>query len=316
MTNGEMPIMNHAKLGNGIELAFEIHGDPASPVIFPILGITDNITDWPPGLYQPLVDAGFCVICHELRDSGLSTKIEHFGPADLPAAQASLGSGQLPDAPYTIHDVAKDALLLLDYLSVEQACVVGYSYGSAVAQSLALEAPSRVASLVCLQGTNYDPALPPRQARVNQAMINATREYDSLEAQINAIEALRIAANGSAFAMDKSEARRSAEVSVKRMYYPLGTGRMVLSRLATPPFADKTGAIKCPALILHADEDPIFSIEHGEDMARRLGNAELTVLPGAGHNHPASLQPIIAAALKDFAEHTLDCRGKNGIKRE
>ena len=75
MTNGEMPIMNHAKLGNGIELAFEIHGDPASPVIFPVLGITDNITDWPPGLYQPLVDAGFCVICMNYANSGLSTKL-------------------------------------------------------------------------------------------------------------------------------------------------------------------------------------------------------------------------------------------------
>ena len=299
--------MSRAMLGNGIELAFEIHGDPKAPVVFPILGITDNITDWPPGLYEPLVEAGFCVVCHELRDSGLSTKIDDFGPADLAAAQASLKSGRLPDAPYTIHDVAGDALLLMDYLSIGQACVVGYSYGSAVAQSLALEAPSRVASLVCLQGTNYDPGLPPRQARVNEAMTNATRELDSLEAKINTIEALRIATNGSAFAMDKLEARQSAETSVNRMYYPLGTGRMVLSRLATPSFADKTSAIKCPALILHADEDPIFSIEHGEDMARRIENSELTVLHGAGHNHPASLQRIIVSKIIDFAKRALNC---------
>ena len=40
-----------------------------------------------------------------------------------------------------------------------------------------------------------------------------------------------------------------------------------------------------PALILHADEDPIFSLEHGVDMAERIPHATLTVLEGAGHNH-------------------------------
>ena len=44
-----------------------------------------------------------------------------------------------------------------------------------------------------------------------------------------------------------------------------------------------------PALILHADEDPIFSLEHGVDVAERIPHATLTVLEGAGPNHPLSL---------------------------
>ena len=36
--------MTHARLSSGVSLACEVHGDPADPVVFVILGITDNIT--------------------------------------------------------------------------------------------------------------------------------------------------------------------------------------------------------------------------------------------------------------------------------
>ena len=35
--------MTQARLSNGVSLACEVHGDSADPVIFVILGITDNI---------------------------------------------------------------------------------------------------------------------------------------------------------------------------------------------------------------------------------------------------------------------------------
>ena len=82
--------MAQAKLSNGVQLEYEAHGKLTDPVIFVILGITDNITDWPPGLYKPLINAGYCVVRHELRDSGLSTKFDHLEPANLVAAKKSL----------------------------------------------------------------------------------------------------------------------------------------------------------------------------------------------------------------------------------
>ena len=293
--------MTQARLSNGVSLACEIHGDPADPVIFVILGITDNITDWPPGLYEPLVAAGHCVVRHELRDSGLSTKFEHAGRPDLATAQEALARGDLPTAAYTIHDVAEDAKLLLEYLDVRAACVVGYSFGAAVAQLLALKAPGPVTGLVCLQGSNYNPALPRRLPGVERAMLEATLDYPTREEQIQAIANLRLATNGSRHALDPHEARQSAETSVARMYYPQGTARLVLSRLATESFLEETSRISCPTLILQADEDPIFGLEHGADMAERIPDARLAVLEGAGHNHPLSLQPIIVGHIAEFA---------------
>ena len=287
-------------LPNRVRLEYEVHGERSNPVIFPILGITDNITDWPPGLYEPFVEAGYCVVRHELRDSGLSSKFDVAGAPDLAAANALLGSGQLPDSHYTMHDVAADALALLDALNIQSACVIGYSYGAAVAQLLALRAPQRVTQLVCLQGSNYDPALPSRTAAVNQAMSAATVEYSTRDDSVRAMQALRMATNGSVHQMDETEARHSAQRSVERMYYPVGTARIVLSRLATAPFFEDIRNIACPSLVLHGDEDPIFPLAHGEAIAQRLPHAKLKVLKGAGHNHPASLQPVITESILRF----------------
>ena len=292
--------MPHAELPNGVSLAYEIYGDLSDPVIFVILGITDNITDWPAGLYEPAVSNGYCVVCHELRDSGLSTKFDAHGPADLKAAREQLEAGRRPDAPYTAQDIAGDAGLLLKHLGISSACVVGYSFGAFVAQALALAAPETVRALVCLQGSNYDPALPPRSPGVEAALLGATLNYETRCEKVRAIIDLRMATNGSLHALDADEAHESAKTSVSRMYCPHGTGRIILSRLAAEPIHGKTGGIECPALILHGDEDPIFSMEHAEDMAARIPNARLCVLKGAGHNHPLSLQPIIADHIVKF----------------
>ena len=68
--------MQQATLSNGVTLEYVIHGPHSGPTVFVVLGITDNITDWPPGLYQPLVDRGYRVVIHELRDSGHPTKFD------------------------------------------------------------------------------------------------------------------------------------------------------------------------------------------------------------------------------------------------
>lgn len=292
--------MPQAALPNGVDLAFEVHGDPSDPVVLVILGITDNITDWPGGLYEPLVSNGYCVVRYELRDSGRSTKFDQCGVPDLKAAKEQLDRGILPSAPYTAHDMAEDAWLLLDHLHIRSACVVGYSFGALVAQLLALDAPQSVSALVCLQGSNYNPALPPRSPGVDAAMLGAARAYETTEEKVQAMIDLRLATNGSIHALDQHEARESAETSVSRMYCPEGTARIVLSRFATGPIHEKASDIACPALILHGDEDPIFSLEHGEDMAARIPNARLRVLRGAGHNHPLSLQPVISDCLLEF----------------
>jgi 3-oxoadipate enol-lactonase len=59
-----------------------------------------------------------------------------------------IGESEIPPGPYTVADLAGDALQVLDETGVERAHVVGTSLGGMVAQLLAAEHPERVDRLV------------------------------------------------------------------------------------------------------------------------------------------------------------------------
>jgi pimeloyl-ACP methyl ester carboxylesterase len=287
---GERIEMNHdlddrmttrlASLGNGIDLAYDVIGTLSQPVVMPILGITDNMTDWPDSLCVPFVEAGYCVVRHECRDMGWST--------------------QMDGAQYGMEDIVDDVIALMDHLRIRTADFIGYSFGGAIAQLLALTAPNRARSLVVLQGTNYNPSLPPRNETVLDTMSKACIQYPTVTEAVAAIKAVRLACNGRVHAMSDDEAQRAAERSVSRAYRPLGTARMIEARQRTAPFYERSAAIRCPTFVLQGSDDPIFPRGHGEDIARRIPGARLVYLQGAGHNHPDSLISQMLESILGF----------------
>jgi pimeloyl-ACP methyl ester carboxylesterase len=269
-----------ALLGNGVTIAYDISGALSQPVVMPILGITDNVTDWPDRMCVPFVAAGYCVVRHESRDMGWST--------------------QMAGAQYGMEDIVADTLALMDQLKIGAAHFIGYSFGGAIAQLLALTDPARVRNLVLLQSTNYNPALPARSSTVLAAMNDACIQYATAAEAVAAIKAVRLACNGSVHAMSDAEAQSGAERSVARAYWPLGTARMIEARKRTTAFFERLPAIICPTLVLQGGDDPIFPRGHGEDIARRIQGARLQYMHGAGHNHPDSLIPQMLDSILGF----------------
>jgi pimeloyl-ACP methyl ester carboxylesterase len=258
-----------ASLRNGVDLAYDVVGSLSNRVVMPLLGMTDNMTDWADGLCGPFIESGRCVVRHECRDMGWST--------------------QMDGAEYCIEDIVDDVIGLMDHLGIRIADFIGYSFGGAVAQLLAITAPDRARSLVLLQSTNYNPSLPARSATVVETMNNASIQYPTVAEAVAAIKALRLACNGTVHAMSDEEAQAAAERSVARAYRPSGTARMIEARKRTAAFHERSAAIRCPTLVLQGSDDPIFPRGHGEDIARRIPGAKLAYLQGAGHNHPKSL---------------------------
>jgi pimeloyl-ACP methyl ester carboxylesterase len=269
-----------APLGNGVNLAYEVLGSLSQPVVMPILGITDNITDWPDRLCAPFLEAGYCVVRHESRDMGLST--------------------QMDGVEYCLTDIADDVLGLMDHLAINIADFIGYSLGGAVVQLIALARPNRVRSLVALQSTSYNPSLPARSATVLESMNKACIQYPTVAEAVAALKAVRLACNGSVHAMSDDEAQKVAERSVARGYCPAGTKRMIEARQRTEPFYEQLAAINCPTLVLQGSDDPIFPRGHGEDIAQRIPRATLQYMHGAGHNHPESLIPQLLDSILGF----------------
>src|SRR3712207_5063418 len=131
---------------NGVDLCVQTFGDRADPPILLIMGGASSMDWWEDGFCGRLA-AGFrFVIRYDHRDTGRSV------------------SYQPGCAPYSLRDLAQDALGLLDALGLESAHLVGMSRGGWIGQPVGLENPDRVAWLTLISTSPTagpsDPDLP------------------------------------------------------------------------------------------------------------------------------------------------------------
>jgi pimeloyl-ACP methyl ester carboxylesterase len=149
---------------NGIQIEVEDTGADGSqndrPVVLLIMGLGMQLIAWPPALVQGLVDAGFRVIRHDNSDIGLSQHFDHLGVPNLVWATLQHRLGLSPKAPFTLSDMAADAVGVLDALKIERAHIVGVSMGGMIAQRVAIAAPKRVLSLTSIMSSSGARGLP------------------------------------------------------------------------------------------------------------------------------------------------------------
>ena len=115
----------------------------SGPAIVLHAGVSMPGSSFPPDVVQPLTEAGHTVIAIDGRDTGGSTRYD--GPAiDLGAVMG----GDATAAPYTFHDMAGDALAVLDDAGFLSAVWVGHSMGGHVIAAVQATAPERVDGMV------------------------------------------------------------------------------------------------------------------------------------------------------------------------
>ena len=172
---------------NGIQIEVEDTGPGLNaqgverPAVLLVMGLGMQLIAWPDAFVQGLVDAGYRVIRHDNRDIGLSQHFDHLGRPNLVWATIKHRMGWAIKPPYTLRDMANDALGVLDALKVKQAHIVGVSMGGMIAQRVALAAPSRVLSLTSIMSSSGARGLPQARPEVMGALIGrpkSTSEQD------------------------------------------------------------------------------------------------------------------------------------------
>jgi pimeloyl-ACP methyl ester carboxylesterase len=211
------------------------------------------------------------------------------GAPDLQAAFA----GARVEVPYSLVDVADDAIAVLDDAGVDEAHLVGMSMGGFISRWAALAHPDRVASLtLVVTGSGAGPAddgpQVPNDAVAQLADAAQARERD--EHIAGSVEFWRWLWAGG-FPFPEEEVLRRATAAHDRSYRPEGMQRQLLSAFATPGLWDAQREIGCPTLILHGDRDPIFPAEHGQAMRERIPRAELWLVERVGHSIPHEIWP-------------------------
>ena len=285
---------------NGITIEYETFGSPSATPLLLVMGLGAQMTLWPVELCEALVARGYYVIRYDNRDVGLSTKFDAAGVPEVPAIIMAMMSGKPVNVPYTLHDMAADAMGLLDALGIAKAHIVGASMGGMIAQLIAADYPARTLSLTSIMSTTGNPTLPPAKPEAMAVLTNRPPSPDLATMIDFGVAAARIVGSPG-YPQDEQRLRTRVKADFERSFAPTGFGRHIAAVVATGDRRAKLATVTAPTLVIHGDADPLVPVEGGHDTAANIKGAELLIIPGMGHDLPLQLVEQIADAIAKVA---------------
>jgi pimeloyl-ACP methyl ester carboxylesterase len=275
---------------NGIELFYDTFGSASDPALLLVMGLGAQMTLWDEDFCSSLAGNGFHVIRFDNRDVGLSTKFEAAGAPDM----AKVMTGDASAAPYTLWDMADDAVGLLDHLGIAKAHIVGASMGGMIVQAMAIRHPDRLLSLTSIMSTSGNPTVGQPKPEAMAALMApppTTREA-AIEQGVVTWKTI-----GGTFPVDEPALRARIERDYDRSFYPVGTARQMAAIVTNGDRTEALKAVKVPTLVIHGEVDPLVTLSGGKATAEAIPGAELVVIPQMGHDMPPVVVPRIVEAI-------------------
>jgi len=189
---------------------------------------------------------------------------------------------------HTFWDAGQDLLGLLDALGIDRAFLAGHSQGGFTALRAALLAPARVSGLILLD--TMAAAWPP------EAIAQLSGARDGLAAagpEAVAPGLLPALVGGDGYESWLARWRQQGGQRLASALEVLAAADDISSRLAE---------VSAPALVIHAEADPIIPLAAGRALNAALpGAGELVVVPGAGVHAPVLTHPdTVIPAIRKF----------------
>ncbi len=289
---------------NGIDIEYERFGPEDRETVLLIMGLSAQLTLWPVELCDELVSRGYHVIRFDNRDIGLSTKFEEAGTPDMAALVGALLMGNKPKAPYSLDDMAADAVGLLDALDIEKAHIVGASMGGMIAQLVATNHPGKTLSLTSIMSTTGNPGLPQAKPEAMAALAAPAPDPNDLEAVVARGVHTWNTIGSPGYRTDEAQLREWVLRDFHRSFYPQGILRQMAAIVSNGDRREKLTSVTAPTVVVHGTDDPLVPVEGGRDTAASIPGAELIEIPGMGHDFPLVLVNTIADAITKAASRS------------
>jgi pimeloyl-ACP methyl ester carboxylesterase len=285
---------------NGIQIEYETFGVSSDRPLLLIIGLGGQMIQWDEDLCKSFAERGYFVIRFDNRDVGLSSRFEAAGVPRIPEIMEKILKGEKVQPPYTLEDMADDAVGLLDALGIPKAHICGMSMGGMIAQTITIRHPDRVLSLISIYSRTGNPELLPPKPEILGLLI--APPPNQREAYVEHMLRVFKAIAGPRFGVDETWTCRIMAESFDRGYYPQGTARQLVAVMTQRDRRPALALVKVPTLVIHGTDDPLVPVEGGKDTAKSIPGARLILIEGMGHDLPHSgAWPQIIDAI---VEHT------------
>lgn len=266
---------------NNIDIWYETFGNKDNPTLLLIMGGCCQGICWPTEFCEKLSYAGFYVIRYDHRDTGLSTCFDYEKNS------------------YTLMDMMRDAVGLLDYLNIKKSHLIGLSMGGPIAELIAVHHLDRILSMTLIatscdfrpmnlaylgQPVNEHLLPPPKDIYLNwmqKFMITPPKnENEHIELRVEGWKIL----NGDKVPFDEILCRKIQKLFIERLKHPESIiNHIYACRVSEDLVKNTPQQVKVPTLIMHGTEDPILPPEHGQALASKIPYAKYIPIEGMGH---------------------------------
>lgn len=249
---------------NGISVHYEVTGE--GPAMVLIHAIPFDNTLW---LYQAAhFSTWFTVASVDLRGWGRTEKVT---------------------TPFTLEDICRDVIGVMDDLGMDNAVVIGCSIGSKTALMLGALWPERFSAVIQVGGNSAPQDM---SARMEGYANEPFSPYRRAHMDFGVTEGFAASAMGKYLLANLAERDPWHDpAAIVRTFQALSVADM----------RDHLAAYPVPTMIINGEFDN--ARPRGEETAKRIPHARHEVLPGAGHacmiEDPAGFDALVLDFLKD-----------------
>ena len=269
--------------------------DTPKATVLLIMGHSTSALAWPDHLYQPLLDNGYQVVRYDNRGVGESAWIKNW----------------TKNNPYTLEDMAKDGIAVLDHLGIKKAHIAGVSMGGMIAQRMAISHPTRVQSLTSIMSSGFydDPELGGVPRKFITGFLGLSLKYGLLPSKYKNIKMMMaihplLKGNGDYTPHWESVIQRVVYEMEKRKGYNAKVGDQHTAAIQTSGSRyEELGNINVPTLVIHGTDDPLIPFRHAEKYVPMIPNAKPLWLEGMGHDLPEKYTGDMAKEMLLLFKH-------------
>jgi pimeloyl-ACP methyl ester carboxylesterase len=196
-----------------------------------------------------------------------------------------------PSGPYSIDDLAEDAVAALDKLGIAMATVCGLSMGGYVALAMAAKHPARLAGLILADTRASADSEAARQARVDGiAKVKSGGLNEFLDGM-----PVRLLSSKAADSL-KRRVRTLSEQKADAVAHAL------LAMRDRPDRSELLPQLKLPSLVVVGSDDSVTPPSEAKAMAQAIPGSNFVEIAGAGHLSMLEQPSTFVSALAQFLE--------------
>ena len=287
-----------------VKIIYRDYGPKDAEPILLVQGLGGQLINWPDHLIDFLISNNFRPIVFDNRDTGLSSRLtdDRFAESNRSKTINSTYLKyyfRLPiNPPYTLDDMASDAILILDKLDIDKTHLLGMSMGGMIAQIIAANHPERINSFTLIASSISAPSPlngPTRDVR-RLLMKRSANPYSTNDERIERSKKIFSLIGLEGYDLDTEEFYNKSIESIERAGSDdTGFSRQIMAILGSKNRIKKVKSIKANTLIIHGKEDPLIKVKNAYKTNKLIKNSSLIILPNMRH----LIEPPVFDLFKD-----------------